>query len=115
MQAGQPDGFERFIVATNIATNTANAEELGATLAAIQAFLCDDGAIVPGLESCDDGNSDPGDGCSQTCTIEPSFICSGLPSACSLPVSVNFGANARLPFTVQPPPLVLEAVPFGIQ
>jgi cysteine-rich repeat protein len=55
-----------------------------------QAFLCGDGAIVPGLESCDDGNNDPGDGCSQTCTIEPSFVCSGLPSVCSLPVNVRF-------------------------
>ena len=75
---------------TNIATNTSNAVILGATLAAIQAFLCGDGAIVPGLESCDDGNGDPGDGCSQTCTIEPSFVCSGLPSVCSLPVDVRF-------------------------
>ncbi|MDE0887563.1 MAG: DUF1566 domain-containing protein [Myxococcota bacterium] len=75
---------------TNIATNTTNAVTLGATLAAIQAFLCGDGAIVPGLESCDDGNSAPGDGCSQTCTIEPTFVCSGLPSVCSLPGNVRF-------------------------
>ena len=75
---------------TNIATNTSNAVILGATLAAIQAFLCGDGAIVPGLESCDDGNSAPGDGCSQTCTIEPTFVCSGLPSVCSLPGNVRF-------------------------
>ena len=75
---------------TNIATNTSNAVILGATLAAIQAFLCGDGAIVPGLESCDDGNSAPGDGCSETCTIEPTFVCSGLPSVCSLPGNVRF-------------------------
>jgi len=75
---------------SNIATNTSNAVILGATLAAIQAFLCGDGAIVPGLESCDDGNSAPGDGCSETCTIEPTFVCSGLPSVCSLPGNVRF-------------------------
>jgi cysteine-rich repeat protein len=76
--------------AANIAANTSNTEVLQATLAAIQAFLCGDGVILPSLESCDDGNSASGDGCSQTCTIEPSFVCSGLPSVCSLPVDVRF-------------------------
>ena len=75
---------------TNIATNTTDAVALEATLAAIQAFLCGDGVIVPGLETCDDGNSAAGDGCSQTCAIEPSFVCSGLPSVCSLPENVRF-------------------------
>ena len=74
----------------NIATNTSDTAALQATVAAIQAFLCGDGVIIPSLESCDDGNSSSGDGCSQTCTIEPSFVCSGLPSVCSLPVDVRF-------------------------
>ena len=74
----------------NILTNTSDTAVLQATVAAIQAFLCGDGVIIPSLESCDDGNSSSGDGCSQTCTIEPSFVCSGLPSVCSLPVDVRF-------------------------
>jgi cysteine-rich repeat protein len=75
---------------TDIAANTDSTEVLQATVAAIQAFLCGDGVIMPSLETCDDGNSSSGDGCSQTCTIEPSFVCSGSPSACSLPVNVRF-------------------------
>ena len=30
-----------------------------------------------GINECDDGNLDSGDGCSPTCTIEPGFVCSG--------------------------------------
>ena len=34
-------------------------------------------------ESCDDNNSNPGDGCSSTCTIETGYSCSGNPSVCT--------------------------------
>lgn len=37
---------------------------------------CGDGVIQAG-ESCDDGNLAGGDGCSQTCAIEPGWTCSG--------------------------------------
>jgi cysteine-rich repeat protein len=38
------------------------------------------------IEQCDDGNFDPGDGCSETCEIEPGWVCE-LPGApCELPV-----------------------------
>lgn len=33
------------------------------------------GLTVPGYEACDDGNTDDGDGCSSTCTVEPAFVC----------------------------------------
>ncbi|RYE86411.1 MAG: hypothetical protein EOO75_15760, partial [Myxococcales bacterium] len=33
-------------------------------------------------EACDDGNKTAGDGCSPTCTVETSFLCSGVPSVC---------------------------------
>jgi len=39
-------------------------------------------------ETCDDGNTNNGDGCSATCTVEPDFECSqanadaGIASAC---------------------------------
>jgi cysteine-rich repeat protein len=36
-------------------------------------------------EACDDGNSTNGDGCSNTCQVEPSYICSGNPSTCFIP------------------------------
>jgi fibro-slime domain-containing protein len=36
--------------------------------------ICGDGR-VDSNETCDDGNSTPGDGCSGVCTIEPGYIC----------------------------------------
>lgn len=36
--------------------------------------VCGDGVVGFG-EQCDDGNPDAGDGCSDTCTIEPNFMC----------------------------------------
>lgn len=47
-----------------------------------QGFRCGSGTIDPD-ETCDDGNFISGDGCSNTCQIEPCFDCSGVPSACS--------------------------------
>ena len=45
-------------------------------------IACGNGAIDPG-EECDDGNTNDGDGCSSTCTIESSdWTCSGEPSDC---------------------------------
>ena len=38
-------------------------------------------AIKVGEEKCDDGNTDPLDGCSATCTIERGYYCSGLPKS----------------------------------
>jgi cysteine-rich repeat protein len=35
-------------------------------------------------EECDDNNAGAGDGCSDVCTIEPGYICSGQPSVCVL-------------------------------
>lgn len=43
---------------------------------------CGDGVIAP-AETCDDGNTTAGDGCSATCTIESGYTCAGTPSACS--------------------------------
>ncbi len=45
--------------------------------------LCGNGIIDEG-EECDDGNTDPTDGCLNTCTIEINFVCSGEPSECIL-------------------------------
>jgi cysteine-rich repeat protein len=46
-----------------------------------QAPVCGDGVIeIP--EQCDDGNTNPGDGCSATCTEEDGYHCVGEPSEC---------------------------------
>jgi cysteine-rich repeat protein len=37
-------------------------------------MLCGNGRLDP-IETCDDGNTDPGDGCSDICGIEPGFHC----------------------------------------
>lgn len=44
--------------------------------------LCGNGVLAPS-ETCDDGNTTPGDGCSATCTIESGYTCPGAPSACA--------------------------------
>lgn len=44
--------------------------------------LCGDGAIGA-TEACDDGDTIDGDGCSAACTIEPDYVCNGVPSVCS--------------------------------
>ncbi len=43
---------------------------------------CGDGSI-DGSETCDDGGTNDGDGCSSTCIVESGFDCTGEPSACT--------------------------------
>jgi cysteine-rich repeat protein len=43
--------------------------------------ICGDGRISDG-ENCDDGNTVPGDGCSNLCMIEDGFSCENTPSTC---------------------------------
>lgn len=42
---------------------------------------CGDGKMT-GAEACDDDNTNAGDGCSPTCTVEAGFACTGEPSVC---------------------------------
>jgi cysteine-rich repeat protein len=42
-----------------------------------------DGVIEP-PETCDDGNTVSGDGCSSTCSVEPGWTCTGAPSVCKM-------------------------------
>lgn len=42
---------------------------------------CGDGAVDSG-EACDDGNNLDGDGCSESCMVEPCQTCAGSPSVC---------------------------------
>jgi cysteine-rich repeat protein len=71
----------RVWVAVDGAAGTAGttAVDLGVSCAVA---VCGDGAIGA-FEACDDGNTDPGDGCSNLCAVEPSFECSGEPSVCT--------------------------------
>jgi cysteine-rich repeat protein len=39
--------------------------------------VCGNARRYEASEGCDDGNTDPGDGCSSVCQVEPNFICSG--------------------------------------
>ncbi|MBU0661509.1 DUF4215 domain-containing protein, partial [Patescibacteria group bacterium] len=47
------------------------------------ASICGDG-LVEDAEACDDGDTDPDDGCSSTCTVEAGYSCVGEPSVCTL-------------------------------
>jgi cysteine-rich repeat protein len=47
------------------------------------ASICGDNRIT-GTETCDDGGTTSGNGCSATCTIEAGYKCSGMPSVCML-------------------------------
>ncbi|MGN6108933.1 MAG: DUF4215 domain-containing protein [Kofleriaceae bacterium] len=43
---------------------------------------CGNGTVGTG-ETCDDGNTTSGDGCSTTCQTEPGWNCTGVPSVCT--------------------------------
>lgn len=56
--------------------------------------FCGDGSIDRPAEACDDGDTDPDDGCSRTCAIEDGWSCRGEPSVCTeIPVG-NCGNGA---------------------
>ncbi len=44
--------------------------------------ICGSGALI-GSEACDDGNAANDDGCSDACTVEDGFTCTGEPSVCT--------------------------------
>jgi cysteine-rich repeat protein len=46
-----------------------------------QQAVCGDGTIDPD-EECDDGDTNNGDGCSASCSVEVGYTCSGEPSVC---------------------------------
>ncbi len=62
--------------------------EAGAQDAPISSAVCGDG-VVALPETCDDGNTLAGDGCSSTCMVEPGFQCTGTPSTCTATVCGN--------------------------
>ncbi len=58
---------------------------------------CGDGETTT-PEQCDDGNNDPSDGCSATCTVEPGFTCdnSQIPSVCTVAILAQFTFTGAL-------------------
>ena len=55
--------------------------------------ICGDG-LIEGGETCDDGGTISGDGCSDTCAIEPGYQCTGAPSVCEAQaLAYEFGAT----------------------
>ena len=49
----------------------------------IMSPVCGDG-LIEGTETCDDSNTDGGDGCSSICLVESGYTCSGEPSTCQV-------------------------------
>lgn len=64
------------------------------TVAVVNASVCGDG-VITGIEKCDDGNANPGDGCSATCRIELGFRCTGQPSVCTTVCGDGFLAGGE--------------------
>jgi len=54
-----------------------------AYISAARIALCGDG-VIGGGESCEDGNTASGDGCSAACRVEGCWTCAGLPSVCTV-------------------------------
>jgi cysteine-rich repeat protein len=73
MDAGSPDSGT--LVPADGGDNDAGQPDAGVT------GICGNG-IVEGLEACDDGNQEEGDGCISGCTISADYICWGRLSIC---------------------------------
>lgn len=76
--------------------------------------------VIEGDEQCDDGNTRSGDGCSQFCTVESGWTCTGEPSQCtrtepapsdgtstapSTPGTAAPGSGSAIPPSVAPRPV----------
>jgi cysteine-rich repeat protein len=57
-------------------------DENGCTVSCQATNVCGNGIIESGVETCDDGGTANGDGCSDSCSIEPGGFCNGEPSVC---------------------------------
>ena len=59
-------------------------------------YVCGD-AVKGTVEGCDDGNTVPGDGCSDHCEVESGWVCTSVvnqQSSCSIPVDPTFAFTA---------------------
>lgn len=84
----------------NISTPDSSMVSIGDAAASSDSLgigLCGDGNLGAD-ESCDDGNSVPGDGCSGVCTIEPGYVCAVPGKACVYTVTMVCGtARSKAP------------------
>jgi cysteine-rich repeat protein len=77
--AGTTAGTKTLICTVADAENRSSAAPIFLEVLAV----CGDG-IREGTEACDDDDTDAGDGCSATCTVEPGYSCTGnAPSVCT--------------------------------
>jgi len=68
---------------------------------------CGDGTLA-GSEECDDGNTNPGDGCSPTCELESTSpaLCAGVPSVAGTAIdAVVFASGLARPTDIESPRL----------
>jgi cysteine-rich repeat protein len=72
------------------------------------AQICGNGHLESS-ETCDDANTNGGDGCSALCHEEPGFICGGEPSQCQ-PIIPTLNGSSPPP----PPPVVNSAPPTSV-
>lgn len=67
--------------------------------------MCGDGKRY--VRECDDGNQNPGDGCSASCTIEPGWVCRGgspdIPDTCLIynPDRVSFSLLGQVRYSTR--------------
>lgn len=64
-------------------------------VATVTTAVCGDGAVVV-PEGCDDNNISGGDGCSASCQVEASYLCSGEPSNCVAAALNDTCQNAQM-------------------
>ena len=82
------------VVASGVAHVTvSNAKVVPVTVALDAAAQCGDGVIAEGLEECDDGDHDSGDGCAALCFIEAGYTCNSTPSSCTNGIACNDAAD----------------------
>lgn len=66
---------------TDCSICTSAGNNVDCTAAQISTCDCGNGVLDTG-ETCDDGNTTSGDGCSAACVVETNYKCSGAPSTC---------------------------------
>ncbi len=92
---GELDDNDNFATALEVLRDPSTGERNGLIVSAIGdddgvvnsgavylVTFCGDGKAT-GAEECDDGNTDPGDGCDASCHVEKSFCCDGLTTSCN--------------------------------
>ncbi|MFC1787861.1 LamG-like jellyroll fold domain-containing protein [Patescibacteria group bacterium] len=75
--------YSRTLSENEIEEHYLNGAYYSKTYCQAYAPVCGNGIVDP-IEDCDDDNSESGDGCSSSCTVEPGYLCEGVPSVCDV-------------------------------